>query len=371
MRQNLLALAIVLAGLILVPAGLFGYEQWRGRTAGVPVIEMVARVPQDGGFTPDHLTLRAGQHVRLRISSPDVVHGFAIPGLGVEVQEILPGRPVEVDVTPEKPGRYAFACTRWCSIDHWRMRGTIDVIGDGVDAPPGTTQPPLFQQLGINLDAPHPQASAVPARMPSAARGAALGLALPADLSDAGRRRAIAPADAFAKLRADSQKAGLTDDQVWDLVAWAWLKDVSSGTLALGKDLYTRDCAACHGPEGRGDGPAGRNLPGLQHRSMGAGGPAAMDTTAPGTSPAGAGNGEVAMLTAVAGGQTSAAGAEPPAGPAKFTDPAPRLAVPDAYLQGKILRGGMGTGMPEFGSLYSDRELWALVAYVRTFVLGE
>ncbi len=57
-----------------------------------------------------------------------------------------------------------------------------------------------------------------------------------------------------------------------------------------------------------------------------------------------------------------------PQGPADFTDGSHRLAESDAFLQGKILRGGMGTGMPEFGSLYTDDELWAMVAKVRSFL---
>jgi mono/diheme cytochrome c family protein len=44
------------------------------------------------------------------------------------------------------------------------------------------------------------------------------------------------------------------------------------------------------------------------------------------------------------------------------------LAASDVLLQGKLLRGGMGTGMPEFGSLYSSEELWAMIAYLRTFL---
>jgi mono/diheme cytochrome c family protein len=47
------------------------------------------------------------------------------------------------------------------------------------------------------------------------------------------------------------------------------------------------------------------------------------------------------------------------------------LAASDALLQGKLLRGGMGTGMPEFGSLYSDEEQWAMIAYLRTFLFGK
>jgi high-affinity iron transporter len=102
---------------------------------------------------------------------------------------------------------------------------------------------------------------------------------------------------------------------------------VKPESLGVAGSLYSRDCAACHGPQGKGDGPAGRNLPGMQK----------MDGAMP-------------------------------AGPADFTDPVRMLNASDVVLQGKILRGGMGTGMPEFGSLYTDDELWAMVQYIRTFL---
>ena len=347
MKRNFLALTVVLAILIVFPAGLFAYQAWRTQAAGVRVIDITARAPQDGGFAPDHLQLLAGETVRLRISSPDVVHGLAIPGLGVEVTEILPGKPVEVDLTAPRPGRYAFACTRWCGADHWRMRGVIEVAArdpgapagqDGTGLPdPARPDVPLYQTLGLDLDAPRPEATAVPTGLPSADRGAALGRELPVTLGDAAVRPGMAPVEGFARLRADPDYAGLSDGQIWDLVAWAWLKDSKPEMQAEAQKLYARDCAACHGPEGRGDGPAGKGLPGL---SM------AQATATPGT-------GMDAMQ---------------PAGPADFTNARRMLAASDAVLQGKILRGGMGTGMPEFGSLYTSDQMWALVAYVRGFL---
>lgn len=60
-----------------------------------------------------------------------------------------------------------------------------------------------------------------------------------------------------------------------------------------------------------------------------------------------------------------------PEGPAVFTDSGRMLATCDVLLQGKLLRGGMGTGMPELGSLYTDEELWAMVAYLRTFLFDK
>lgn len=330
-RRELFALFVVAVVVVGIPAALFAYQasRWLPSADGVRVVAMVARAPEQGGFSPDRLSLRVGETVRLRISSPDVVHGFAIPGLGVDVTEILPGKVVEVDVTPAAPGRYAFACTRWCSVDHWRMRGVIEVTGDSPQ-PAATTEPPLFQQLGLDLDAMRHAAQVTPNAQPAIDAGAALQARLPPDLADPARRRTLTPAGAFLTLRADPANAALSDDDVWNLVAWAWFNDVKPAALARAETLYARDCAACHGPDGKGKGPAGVNLPGK----------AKMD---------------LAM----------------PKGPADFTDARAMLAASDVLLQGKLLRGGMGTGMPEFGSLYSDEEQWAMIAYLRTFLFGK
>jgi cytochrome c oxidase subunit 2 len=334
-RRELSALLIVLAVVILLPALLFGYQAWRQRPGanGERIINVVARAPEQGGFSPNRIVLQAGETVKLRISSPDVLHGLAIPGLGVNVDEILPGKVVEVTLTPQHPGRYAFACIRWCSVDHWRMRGVIEVEGSAVDALP-TEAPPLYQQLGIDLDTMPPTPQALPTGKPSASSGAKLasstGVALPAQLADPAARRAIAPAAAFETLREDPANRALSDSDAWNLVAWAWLKDSKPEALARAETLYARDCAACHGEDGKGKGPAGANLPGMSK----------MDPAMP-------------------------------AGPADLTDAGAMLAASDALLQGKLLRGGMGTGMPEFGSLYSDEEQWAMIAYLRTFLFGK
>jgi cytochrome c oxidase subunit 2 len=328
-KGELFALGVVLLVLVAFPAGIFGYQAWRVALAGVKTVDIVARAPEQGGFSPDRLSLRVGETVRLRISSPDVVHGLTIPGLGVNVDEIYPGKVVEVDVTPDKPGRYAFACTRWCSVDHWRMRGVIEVTGAAGALLP-TEQPPLFQELGIDIDAMRPAAQATPSVQPSSTTGAVLTAKLPPDLTDPAQRRTLAPADAFRNLRADPANTALNDADVWNLVAWAWLKDFKPAALARAETLYARDCAACHGLDGQGKGPAGVNLPGM----------AKMDPAMP-------------------------------KGPANFTDARAMLAASDVLLQGKLLRGGMGTGMPEFGSLYTDDELWAMIAYLRTFLFGK
>ena len=39
-------------------------------------------------------------------------------------------------------------------------------------------------------------------------------------------------------------------------------------------------------------------------------------------------------------------------------------------LYAKIRRGGMGTGMPNFGTLFTPEESWALVDYLWLLALG-
>ncbi len=53
--------------------------------------------------------------------------------------------------------------------------------------------------------------------------------------------------------------------------------------------------------------------------------------------------------------------------PADFTEPRRMLAVSPAVLHGKIVRGGMGTGMPYWGPIFTDDEVWALVEYLMAF----
>ena len=41
--------------------------------------------------------------------------------------------------------------------------------------------------------------------------------------------------------------------------------------------------------------------------------------------------------------------------------------VRPSLLQGKVLRGGMGTGMPMWGAIFTDQQTWNIIAYLYTF----
>ena len=53
--------------------------------------------------------------------------------------------------------------------------------------------------------------------------------------------------------------------------------------------------------------------------------------------------------------------------PVDFIDPRRMLGASPALLHGKILRGGMGTGMPMWGSIFTEQQTWDLVAYLYSF----
>ena len=130
-------------------------------------------------------------------------------------------------------------------------------------------------------------------------------------------------------MRAEAFTQGLSDNQVWDLVALAWQNSTSPTALALGQQLYAQNCAACHGEAGSGEGVMATSIS-----------PEAQTTTESGHDH------------------------KPPA---NFTDPQMMLGASPALLQGKIIRGGMGSGMPYWGPIFTEEQTWALVDYLWTF----
>jgi heme/copper-type cytochrome/quinol oxidase subunit 2 len=90
--------------------------------------EILARTPEKGNFSPRLVKVPFGQKVKLRVRNIDtVMHGFAIPALGVDAGEITAGHYAILEFTPKKSGTYDFYCTTWCSEFHLQMRGVLEV----------------------------------------------------------------------------------------------------------------------------------------------------------------------------------------------------------------------------------------------------
>jgi mono/diheme cytochrome c family protein len=204
------------------------------------------------------------------------------------------------------------------------MRGTIEVTGGEAET---TAEEPPYSALGIDIDAPHP-AEAVPGRRPSAGLAESLGVVIPPAMSGRTYYESHSPHQVFATLREEAPYSWMSDDEVWDLVALLWRRNTTSDALEDGRSLFAQNCAACHGERGAGDGVMAGSLLTLGEDFVG----------------------EVPR-------------------PADFTSAERMFGASPALLQGKILRGGMGTGMPYFGPILTEGQIRALVDYLWTFTM--
>ncbi len=316
-KQELLALCALLIILIGFPVSVFAYQYvYLPTTHGeIKVIDLVARAPEAGGWDPEYITVNKGDTVRLRITSPDVVHGFAIGGMGIDVGQIVPGEVAIVEFVADEAGRFTFYCNVWCDPAHYRMRGTLEVVDPTVPDPllsSGGESAVDFE--GLDMDAPH-EATFYPSTRPSALRGQAL--AAKVQLPDVGDLRQQSPSDVFETLRRRAAVDPLSEEEVWDLVAYLWSRTTTSERLQTGEDLYVKNCLGCHGESGKGNGPGSRHLE-----------QASTDFTAART---------------MAGGTSE-------------------------IYYAKTRRGGMGTGMPYWGTIFSEEETWSIVEYLWTFL---
>lgn len=95
----------------------------RVRADSVPVIDITAK---RFAFSPDRITLKKDQTVKLRLHSEDVTHGFFLRPLKLD-EEIAPGQTTEVVVTPRTAGTFMTICDHFCGANHGNMNMTIVV----------------------------------------------------------------------------------------------------------------------------------------------------------------------------------------------------------------------------------------------------
>jgi cytochrome c oxidase subunit 2 len=73
------------------------------------------------------LTLPAGEHTRLEITSNDVIHSFWVPQLS-QKQDAVPGETNPLIVTPTRLGTYPVICTELCGLGHALMRSHVTIV---------------------------------------------------------------------------------------------------------------------------------------------------------------------------------------------------------------------------------------------------
>jgi plastocyanin/mono/diheme cytochrome c family protein len=339
-RREILAVLAATVIVIGLPLVILAFH-WRvfAHPSDARTVDIVAAAPENGGFHPDLVRVAAGETIRLRFSVPDVTHGIAIgPGLGIDLGQVEPGHVAETEITFDRPGRYTIYCDTWCSPSHWRMRATIEVYD--ADEPSHLIvqdrPDPTIAQLaadGVDIDAPH-VATDVPYSKPVADQGKALWqrFRLTPDLGNQAWRRTHSPADAFAWLR--GSEPSMSSQDGWDMVAFLWLKELTSERRSWAAAQYAKNCAPCHGQSGNGQGPGADAL-----RAQGLG-------------KHGQDHGDARVVAA-------------------HDDPKTMLGGTSAIYYAKIRRGGMGTGMPSFGPIFTEEETWRLVDYLWSFQFAD
>jgi cytochrome c oxidase subunit 2 len=320
-KRELLAFLVLLMIIVGFPTAVFGYQYvyrpWTERD--VKVFDLIAQRPEDGGWQPERITVNQGDRVRLRLHGADVVHGFAMGRLGIEPVVVQPGEVKMVEFVAERAGRFTFYCDIWCSPYHYRMRGTLDVLAPDGSLPvdPPTAAEQHLNQIADQVDQPHP-AAFYPVVKPSAAAGELIARRLGDFLApwrDVDKLRAQSPSDVFAALR--PLTADLTPQERWDLVAYLWSTTTTPERLTAGRQLYEKNCAACHAATGTGDGPAWQYLDDQ---------------------------------------------------PQSFADPTAMAGGTSWIYYAKMARGGMGTGMPYFSTLFTEEQMWSVVDHLWTFL---
>src|SRR5215469_18550921 len=118
-RKITLAAGLLLAGF----ASLALTGTTRAKADDVPVVEITAK---RFAFSPDKITLKKGQTVKLRLHSEDVTHGFFLRPLKLD-EEIPAGQTVDVTVTPQTAGTFTTICDHFCGANHGNMNMTVVV----------------------------------------------------------------------------------------------------------------------------------------------------------------------------------------------------------------------------------------------------
>jgi cytochrome c oxidase subunit 2 len=86
-------------------------------------------------INPARLEVPQGARVELVVTSTDIEHGIAVPGLGIN-EPVQPEHPAVVRFLAQPPGTYPMRCSVLCGRGHDKMTGAIVITPAG----PSTNQ---------------------------------------------------------------------------------------------------------------------------------------------------------------------------------------------------------------------------------------
>jgi cytochrome c oxidase subunit 2 len=86
--------------------------------------------PEEGQITTGtEIVIPADRPVRFDITSRDVIHGFAVPELGLK-QDAFPQQVNSLQTVAYEEGTYQGYCTEYCGVAHSQMYFTVEVVSE-------------------------------------------------------------------------------------------------------------------------------------------------------------------------------------------------------------------------------------------------
>jgi len=77
-------------------------------------------------FVPDHIRVKQGTLVTIKVHSIDGTHGFGMGDFGID-ETIGENETKAIEFYAQKPGEYTFRCSHLCGLGHLGMTGKITV----------------------------------------------------------------------------------------------------------------------------------------------------------------------------------------------------------------------------------------------------
>ena len=121
---------LVLIGLIALTVGALRSIPTKTPSDGI-VIEVIGhqwwwevRYPDRDITLQDEIRIPAGEPIRVRLSSADVIHSFWVPELHGKF-DLIPGRTHEFVLQADEPGEYRGQCAEFCGLRHAHMILTV------------------------------------------------------------------------------------------------------------------------------------------------------------------------------------------------------------------------------------------------------
>ena len=103
--------------------GVFGKTEPKLMSSSNPVgLDISDPAAKDDIVAINQLHVPVNTPVVARLSSKDVIHGFALPVMRIK-QDVIPGQAISVGFEAKETGDFEIACAQLCGLGHYRMRG--------------------------------------------------------------------------------------------------------------------------------------------------------------------------------------------------------------------------------------------------------